>query len=170
MSTPIRSTAIWHFGWVVVLLLALGACQETPPRPQSALSAAQVAVLRAEGFHHIAGGWEFDGSAEVLFGTNESTLTAQGQVALAKIGHALLGVGIRHAQLYGFTDNTGAADYNLTLSKARAQAVADALINTGMQRADLAVVGRGDNDPVASNATHEGRAANRRVAIVITSP
>ena len=67
----------------------------------------------------------------------------------------------------GHTDNTGTANYNRILSQQRANAVADILVNNGVPPARLYAVGRGENEPVASNLSATGRAQNRRVEIVI---
>ena len=67
----------------------------------------------------------------------------------------------------GHTDNTGPANYNRILSQRRANAVADILVNNGVTPARLYAVGRGENEPVASNLSATGRAQNRRVEIVI---
>ncbi len=70
-------------------------------------------------------------------------------------------------QVVGHTDNTGAASYNLELSQRRAQAVGNVLTGGGVPPARIQPVGRGDDQPRASNLTPEGRAQNRRVEIVI---
>ena len=67
----------------------------------------------------------------------------------------------------GHTDNTGTANYNRILSQRRANAVADILVNNGVPPERLYAVGRGENEPVASNLSATGRAQNRRVEIVI---
>ena len=65
----------------------------------------------------------------------------------------------------GFTDSVGSDDYNLALSKRRAESVAAYLEGAhGLKTDSLTVTGRGKADPVASNTT-EGRASNRRVEI-----
>ncbi len=69
--------------------------------------------------------------------------------------------------IIGHTDSTGDANYNLGLSKRRAEAVRDYLIETGTRAEKLRVVGRGMQDPIASNDTKEGRAKNRRVEIIV---
>ena len=65
----------------------------------------------------------------------------------------------------GFTDSVGSDDYNLALSKRRAESVAAYLKAHGLKTDSLTVTGRGKADPVASNTTPEGRASNRRVEI-----
>jgi outer membrane protein OmpA-like peptidoglycan-associated protein len=70
--------------------------------------------------------------------------------------------------LLGFTDSVGSAAYNLKLSERRAMAVANYLVAAGVPQANIvAVGGMGEADPVADNATAEGRAMNRRVVIAI---
>jgi len=70
-------------------------------------------------------------------------------------------------QVIGHTDNTGAANYNQSLSVGRATSVANALVGNGVSRSRIIATGRGEDQPVASNLTAEGRAQNRRVEIVI---
>ena len=67
----------------------------------------------------------------------------------------------------GHTDNTGSASYNQTLSQRRADSVAGVLMNNGVPLTRLRTLGRGEDEPVASNLSATGRAQNRRVEIVI---
>ncbi|WP_208349873.1 OmpA family protein [Pseudaestuariivita rosea] len=67
----------------------------------------------------------------------------------------------------GHTDNVGSASYNQDLSERRARAVSSVLINNGVRGGRLRSIGRGEDQPVASNLTPEGRQQNRRVEIVI---
>lgn len=67
----------------------------------------------------------------------------------------------------GHTDSTGTRAYNYDLSQRRAQSVASVLIVDGVPRSRIRVDGRGEDEPIASNATAAGRAQNRRVDIVI---
>lgn len=71
------------------------------------------------------------------------------------------------AQVVGHTDGTGNQDHNMALSQRRAQSVADYLADRGVARTRLAAEGRGQTQPVASNATEEGRVQNRRVEIYL---
>jgi len=64
-----------------------------------------------------------------------------------------------------YTDSRGAAAFNRTLSRRRALAVAHRLIEAGVAAGRIVVVGHGESDPVASNATARGRARNRRIAL-----
>ena len=69
--------------------------------------------------------------------------------------------------IIGHTDSTGDAKYNQGLSLRRAEAVRDYLVNTGAPAKKLRVIGRGESDPIASNETSEGQAANRRVEVIV---
>lgn len=70
-------------------------------------------------------------------------------------------------EVIGHTDNTGSAAYNQDLSQRRAMAVAAILRNGGVAGGRVVAYGRGEDAPVASNLTPEGRQQNRRVEILI---
>lgn len=83
----------------------------------------------------------------------------------------LSATGLRHARLDGHTDNYGEKAYNEALSLKRANVVADAWARgAGIPRSNLTTRGLGDSSPVQSNKTAQGRAENRRVAVVISTP
>ena len=67
----------------------------------------------------------------------------------------------------GYTDNTGDAGANVTLSQARADAVKARLMVAGINAARISTKGFGSGNPVADNGTAEGRAQNRRIEMVI---
>ncbi|MCG3760733.1 OmpA family protein [Vibrio cincinnatiensis] len=67
----------------------------------------------------------------------------------------------------GHTDSSGSAAYNQTLSEKRAKAVADAIVERGIEPSRISWKGEGESKPIASNATAHGRELNRRVDIVI---
>lgn len=67
----------------------------------------------------------------------------------------------------GYTDNTGAADYNMGLSERRAKSVMEYFASKGIAANRMQAVGRGLNDPVADNSTKDGRALNRRVELKV---
>jgi OOP family OmpA-OmpF porin len=71
--------------------------------------------------------------------------------------------------LVGYTDSIGSDEYNQKLSERRAEAVKAHLVANGVDAARIQTSGRGKADPVADNATAEGRAENRRVEILILS-
>lgn len=67
----------------------------------------------------------------------------------------------------GHTDSTGNAEYNLNLSRERAQSVASYLQGQGIKSTRFEVLGMGSSNPIASNANADGRAQNRRVELKI---
>lgn len=69
--------------------------------------------------------------------------------------------------VFGHTDDTGSAAYNQDLSERRAEAVAGVLVRNGVAPARVGATGLGETQPVASNATEEGRQRNRRVEVII---
>jgi len=71
-------------------------------------------------------------------------------------------------KISGHTDNVGTHEYNMKLSKRRAQAVRDYLISIGADASKMEVDGEGETQPVADNSTKEGRAKNRRVEIEVS--
>jgi len=72
-----------------------------------------------------------------------------------------------YVDVVGHADAIGTDDYNQALSERRAATVADFLVDYDALPARLFVAGRGESEPVASNASIYGRAANRRVEIVL---
>lgn len=155
------------FGFIAALLL-LPACQSTQVKPQG-LTGAQIAALKEVGFQPTEEGWEFSQSDKLLFASNEATLTPDARQSIERIGRVLVKVEIERVRVDGHTDSEGSTDYNQKLSLRRASAVADTLISVGVPTNSVNVRGRGMTAPVASNHTSEGRAQNRRVAIVITA-
>lgn len=105
---------------------------------------------------------------DVTFGVNSSTISPDMRGALDGVAQNLVSNPDSLIDIMGFTDSTGSPQYNLDLSNRRADAVANFLAARGVARARIATVGYGEKYPVASNATPEGRARNRRVEIRIT--
>lgn len=151
---------------VLMSLLALSGCQSVPP---PGLTAEQIAVLKREGFTPTDDGWSFDLSGKVLFGSDLDSLNSQSRTIVERIGRALLSVDIQRVRVDGHTDASGKAAYNQQLSERRAQSVAKALIEIGMQPQNIQSRGLGSSQPVADNRTSAGRTENRRVSIVVAS-
>ncbi|KCV81379.1 OmpA/MotB domain-containing protein [Actibacterium atlanticum] len=105
---------------------------------------------------------------DILFAIDSAALNVALEADLAILADSLNKYDQSAVEIIGHTDNTGSAGYNATLSLDRAQAVADVLVNNGVSVTRLDATGRGEEQPVASNLSEEGRAQNRRVEIVIT--
>jgi outer membrane protein OmpA-like peptidoglycan-associated protein len=101
----------------------------------------------------------------VLFDFNKSTLKPESDAVLERVGVLMTKDRTLRAEIQGHTDNVGAADYNVTLSQARAASVAAWLTTHGIQADRLTSKGYGLTMPIADNKTDEGRAKNRRVEI-----
>jgi outer membrane protein OmpA-like peptidoglycan-associated protein len=105
---------------------------------------------------------------DVLFDTGKYNLRMPAQLGLAKLsGIVLSHPGLKLA-VEGYTDTTGTAVFNQTLSEQRANTVRDYLIQQGLDAGSITAQGFGPADPVASNDTPQGRQQNRRVEIIIS--
>ena len=109
------------------------------------------------------------GENAVRFDTNKSTLTAAAKANLDKLVPVFNQYPDTNIQIYGYTDSTGAADYNLKLSDQRAASVKAYLASKGLAATRFVTTGLGIADPIATNDTPEGRSKNRRVEFAITA-
>lgn len=105
---------------------------------------------------------------DVLFGFDSAAVSIQSQNDLRAVAASLNRYPNSIVNVIGHTDNVGDAAYNQNLSEQRARAVANVLIGAGVSAGRINIVGRGEDQPAASNQTSDGRAQNRRVEIVIT--
>lgn len=109
--------------------------------------------------------FDFD---RLLFETGSATLKPQSQEQLKNIAEILNAFPNVNIKLGGYTDNTGNAASNLKLSQDRANSVRAELEKMGVGKDRLEAEGYGQEHPVASNDTEEGRAKNRRISIRVT--
>jgi outer membrane protein OmpA-like peptidoglycan-associated protein len=106
----------------------------------------------------------------VKFPTDEHALSPEAQQRLAELVQRLKGENRNvYLEIQGYTDSTGTPDYNEKLGEARAEAVRRYLSEQGVALNRMATISYGQDHPVAPNETREGRAQNRRVAIVVLS-
>ena len=106
-------------------------------------------------------------SSEVSFDFNSAALKATFYSSLNKIADIMVRYPQTQILVVGHTDSVGSEQYNLGLSLRRANAVADYLINHGVSQMRLGTEGHGELEPLATNATADGRARNRRVEIFV---
>ena len=104
---------------------------------------------------------------DILFATDSATLQPSLLGDIRDVGQSLLTYPDTTVQVIGHIDSDGAAAYNLDLSQRRAQSVANVLIAEGVPAGRVATIGKGEDQPIASNLTPEGKRQNRRVEIVI---
>ncbi len=104
---------------------------------------------------------------DILFATGSATVGPILQQDLAALARNLMDYPNSTIQVVGHTDNVGDATYNLSLSRQRAAAVAAILIANGVPASRITTIGRGEDQPIASNLSAAGRQQNRRVEIII---
>jgi outer membrane protein OmpA-like peptidoglycan-associated protein len=103
----------------------------------------------------------------ILFDFNSDALKPEARTNLDNLAANLASFGDAKLVLVGHTDSVGTAQYNQSLSERRARSVGNYLILKGVPSARVEVTGRGESEPVQSNDTDAGRAANRRVEVAV---
>jgi outer membrane protein OmpA-like peptidoglycan-associated protein len=106
-------------------------------------------------------------SGSILFRSAQSTLMPSAHVKLDQVAKALLAIRARNLIVEGNTDSRGSKSYNRGLSQRRADAVRDYLVQRDYPADHIQARGKGEGNPIADNASAEGRANNRRVEIII---
>jgi outer membrane protein OmpA-like peptidoglycan-associated protein len=103
----------------------------------------------------------------ITFAYDSADVQPQFKRTLDQVAETLAQYNQTYIDVYGHTDSTGSDAYNQTLSERRATSVADYLAGRGVQPARIGTRGFGETQPIASNDTDPGRAANRRVEVKI---
>lgn len=103
----------------------------------------------------------------ITFDTNKSNIKPNFYSTLNKVAQTLTEDNKSGILVTGYTDSTGNDSINIPLSQARAQSVASYLASQGVSTTRINAQGQGSANPIASNATAEGREQNRRVEISI---
>lgn len=106
-------------------------------------------------------------ASDVTFKTNQSDVRDSFYPTLSSVAVVLKKYNKTNIVITGFTDNVGNDAYNQTLSEKRAASVGSFLQSQGISSNRIFTEGRGKRDPIASNATVEGRSLNRRVVITL---
>jgi len=106
---------------------------------------------------------------DVLFDTGKAQLKTGATRSIDQIAAFLKENPDRRVQVEGFTDSQGADDYNLELSQSRADSVAMAIIQRGVDAQRVRALGYGEGYPVASNDSAGSRQLNRRVEIIVSN-
>jgi len=103
----------------------------------------------------------------ILFDVNKASLKEKSKADLANLAVILQKYEDTNVLLEGHTDDTGTEEYNLDLSRLRAQSVANNLASGGVNASRFTIMGYGEEQPIADNTTESGRALNRRVEVAI---
>ncbi|HBH86710.1 MAG TPA: hypothetical protein DDY17_03775 [Syntrophaceae bacterium] len=104
---------------------------------------------------------------DVLFQTNSANMSAGAAKTIDQLGNFMNQYPNRNVVIEGHTDNVGSAEYNMTLSKRRADSVKKALVERGIAENRITTKGYGQTAPIAGNKTAAGRQQNRRVEVII---
>lgn len=105
----------------------------------------------------------------LFFATNKTVILPQSEQALDELYEFLRDNPSIKIRITGHTDDVGSEKANQRLSEGRANAVRDEIVRRGIASERIEAEGKGESEPIADNATEEGRAKNRRVEITITS-
>jgi OmpA-OmpF porin, OOP family len=154
---------------IAVAIAMLSACSSTPQQPVSHARpvepAAHTQQVAAAAPAYIQ---RFTLRGDANFETDSAELTAAAAHELDRLIDGTRRTSIDSIRIYGYTDTAGSDAHNQELSERRALSVAQYLAAHGMKaRRSVQVRGFGKANPIASNATAEGRAQNRRVEIVL---
>src|SRR5699024_8946788 len=105
----------------------------------------------------------------VAFATGQTRLRPEAKAHLGKLVEFVQSQPDKHIRIEGYTDSSGNAAVNQSLSLKRAQSVRSALAQQGVSASRMTAVGMGETHPIASNDTAAGRARNRRVVVILKS-
>lgn len=108
-------------------------------------------------------------SGSVLFATGKYQLLPIAKDKLDEVAQALKSQGYKKIVVEGHSDSRGSDSANKDLSLRRAQSVRDHLVSQGIERTKIEAVGLGEERPVATNDSPEGRANNRRVELIVSA-
>ncbi len=104
---------------------------------------------------------------DVLFESGETKLRQEAMASLVEVVDLLQSEPDKKIRIEGHTDSTGDAETNLEISELRANAVFEALVSLGVDASRFTTAGMGEDFPIASNDTEEGRDQNRRVDVIL---
>jgi outer membrane protein OmpA-like peptidoglycan-associated protein len=104
---------------------------------------------------------------DVLFESGQTELREEAMASLVEVVDLLQSEPDKNIRIEGHTDSVGEAETNLEISQRRADAVLNALVSLGVDAQRVTTQGMGEDFPIASNETDEGRAQNRRVDVIL---
>jgi outer membrane protein OmpA-like peptidoglycan-associated protein len=104
---------------------------------------------------------------DVLFESGQTELRKEAMASLVEVVDLLQSEPDKKIRIEGHSDSVGDANTNLEISQKRADAVLEALVSLGVEAERVTTQGMGEDFPIASNETEEGRAQNRRVDVIL---
>ncbi len=113
---------------------------------------------------------KLDIPSDISFDVGRSAIKPDFAQVLSQFANSLNANPSTHLSIVGHTDNTGSDTSNQTLSMERATSARDYLVARGVAWNRVSTDGRGEREPIADNATPEGRAKNRRVEMFVAEP
>ena len=149
--------------WVGLICLALSGCLSF-----GSLNYKQVKMLKQQGFVLTEEGWSLGLPERLLFEFDQAEISSQNLVQLNHLAAQLHKYKLNKVRIVGHTDNIGHPDYNLALSKKRAESVAQVFMQNHFSAENMQVIGRGSSQPLNTVDSDEARAENRRVTVIIT--
>ena len=105
----------------------------------------------------------------IFFDFNKSTLRKESENEIAQLTKLLIDIPTMKIEISGHTDSYGSDVYNKNLSHQRAKAVYDRLLQNGIKADRLTFMGYGEEKPIDTNETDEGRQMNRRTEFKVTA-
>ncbi|HRD67111.1 MAG TPA: OmpA family protein [Candidatus Competibacter sp.] len=108
--------------------------------------------------------------SEVMFAYDSADISRDFAPTLRQVARIMSNRPRVRARIVGHTDSDGSDSYNMDLSLRRAESVAAFIGTQGVERRRLHTEGRGEQEPIASNATPQGRQQNRRVELILIRP
>ena len=159
-----------RYMWAAAVAATLIGCASTPPPAAPAAPATpppRAERLAALGFEKTDEGYVLNLPGPLLFDSGSDVLSEGAKGVLSKLAQDLIALEIRKLRLFGHTDNVGGVEFNRSLSSRRADAVARFMAANGFRDESLERRGFGFDRPLAGNETPEGRAKNRRVAVIV---
>lgn len=123
--------------------------------------------LEGANIERVGEGIKITFDSGILFDVNKTDLKPVAQQNIRELSETLKKYEDTNILIEGHTDDTGADEYNQTLSERRAKSVSDYLTTLGVDNSRVTTTGYGEQQPIADNTTAQGREQNRRVEIAI---
>ena len=158
VSDEAGNTAQKTFAGAIFVLPAREAEPQPAPQPVADVEKCQRDINTFLKDHHVR------------FRTDSDLLTSEGMQVVAQLANLVRKCPGLHFHIVGHTDNRGSFQYNRELSARRARTVKNALVGAGIAADRITTEGAGPSFPIASNATEEGRALNRRIEVKVLKP